>query len=81
MYIENQSPDVKGGNAPRDEVVARRSEAMEALKGKVAVSTGGSSGLGLATAVLGSDRESAGGGLFKGENLLTAQLQYNLNLL
>ena len=50
MYSENQSPDVKGGNAPRDEVVARRSEAMEALKGKVAVSTGGSSGLGLATA-------------------------------
>jgi hypothetical protein len=31
--------------------------------------------------VLGSDRESAGGGLFKGESLLTAQLQYNFNLL
>ncbi len=50
MYSENQSPDVKGGNAPRDEVVARRSEGMEALKGKVAVITGGSSGIGLATA-------------------------------
>src|SRR6267142_5840224 len=50
MYGENQSPDVKGGNAPRDEVVARRSEGMEALKGKVAVITGGSSGIGLATA-------------------------------
>jgi hypothetical protein len=31
--------------------------------------------------VLGSDRESAGGGLFKGESLLTAQFQYNFNLL
>src|SRR5713101_8093133 len=50
MYGENQSPVVKGGNAPRDEVVARRSEGMEALKGKVAVITGGSSGIGLATA-------------------------------
>ena len=27
------------------------------------------------------DRESVGGGLFKGESLLTAQLQYNFNLL
>jgi hypothetical protein len=50
MYGANQSPDVKGANAPRDEVVARRSEGMEALKGKVAVITGGSSGIGLATA-------------------------------
>src|SRR4029077_4061934 len=50
MYSENQSPDVKGGNAPRDEVVARRSEGMEALIGKVAVITGGNSGIGLATA-------------------------------
>jgi NAD(P)-dependent dehydrogenase (short-subunit alcohol dehydrogenase family) len=50
MYSENQSPDVKGGNAPRDEVVARRSKGMESLKGKVAVITGGSSGIGLATA-------------------------------
>src|SRR6266436_9973778 len=50
MYSENQSPDVKGGNAPRDELVARRSEGMEALKGKVAVITGGGSGIGLATA-------------------------------
>jgi hypothetical protein len=32
MYSENQSPDVKGGNVPRDEVVARRSKGMEALK-------------------------------------------------
>jgi hypothetical protein len=31
--------------------------------------------------VLGSDRESLGGGLFKGESLLTAQFQYNFNLL
>jgi hypothetical protein len=31
--------------------------------------------------VLGSDNESAGGGLFKGESLLTAQFQYNFNLL
>jgi hypothetical protein len=31
--------------------------------------------------VLGGDRESAGGGLFKGESLLTAQFQYNFNLL
>ena len=51
MYSENQSPDVKGGNVPRDEVVARRSKGMEALKGKVAVITGGSSGIGLATSV------------------------------
>src|SRR5260370_20411994 len=50
MYSENQSPDVKGANAPRDEVIARRSKGMEALKGKVAVITGGSSGIGLATA-------------------------------
>jgi NAD(P)-dependent dehydrogenase (short-subunit alcohol dehydrogenase family) len=49
MYSENQSPDVKGGNAARDEVVARRS-GIEALRGKVAVITGGSSGIGLATA-------------------------------
>ena len=45
MYGENQSDDT-----PRDEVVARRSKGMEALKGKVAVITGGSSGIGLATA-------------------------------
>jgi len=50
MCSENQSPDVKGANAPRDEVVARRSKGLEALKGKVAVITGGSSGIGLATA-------------------------------
>jgi hypothetical protein len=31
MYTENQSPGVKGGNAPRDEVIAQRSEGMEAL--------------------------------------------------
>lgn len=31
--------------------------------------------------VLGSDRESVEGGLFKGQSLLTAQLQYNFNLL
>jgi hypothetical protein len=31
--------------------------------------------------VLGGDRESLGGGLFKGESLLTAQFQYNFNLL
>jgi hypothetical protein len=31
--------------------------------------------------VLGGDYQSAGGGLFKGESLLTAQLQYNFNLL
>ena len=31
--------------------------------------------------VLGSDRLSGGGGLFKGQSLLTAQFQYNFNLL
>jgi hypothetical protein len=31
--------------------------------------------------VLGSDRLSAGGGLLKGQSLLTAQFQYNFNLL
>ena len=31
--------------------------------------------------VLGGDSQSIGGGLFKGESLLTAQLQYNFNLL
>jgi hypothetical protein len=31
--------------------------------------------------VLGGDRQSTGGGLFKGESMLTAQLQYNFNLL
>jgi hypothetical protein len=31
--------------------------------------------------VLGGDRQSIGGGLFKSESLLTAQLQYNFNLL
>jgi hypothetical protein len=31
--------------------------------------------------VLGGDRQSIGGGLFKGESLLTAQLQYNFDLL
>jgi hypothetical protein len=31
--------------------------------------------------VLGSNRESPEGGLFKGESLLTAQFQYNFNLL
>jgi hypothetical protein len=31
--------------------------------------------------VLGGDSQSVGGGLFKGESLLTAQLQYNFNLL
>ena len=31
--------------------------------------------------VLSSDRESLGGGLFKGESLLTAQFQYNFDLL
>jgi hypothetical protein len=31
--------------------------------------------------VLGGDYQSIGGGLFKGESLLTAQLQYNFNLL
>jgi hypothetical protein len=31
--------------------------------------------------VMGGDRQSASGGLFKGQSLLTAQLQYNFNLL
>jgi hypothetical protein len=31
--------------------------------------------------VLGGDRESLSGGLFEGESLLTAQFQYNFNLL
>jgi hypothetical protein len=31
--------------------------------------------------VLGGDRQSVNGGLFKGESLLTAQFQYNFNLL
>jgi len=31
--------------------------------------------------VLGSDNKTVGGGLFKGESLLTAQFQYNFNLL
>lgn len=31
--------------------------------------------------VLGGDRQSVGGGLFNGENLLTAQFQYNFDLL
>jgi hypothetical protein len=31
--------------------------------------------------VLGGDRQSINGGLFKGESLLTAQFQYNFNLL
>jgi hypothetical protein len=31
--------------------------------------------------VLGGDKQRIGGGLFKGESLLTAQFQYNFNLL
>jgi hypothetical protein len=31
--------------------------------------------------VLGGDREGVEGGAFKGESLLTAQFQYNFNLL
>ena len=31
--------------------------------------------------VMGGDRESLGGGLFKGQSLLTAQFQYNFNVL
>jgi hypothetical protein len=31
--------------------------------------------------VMGGDRESLGGGLFKGESLLTAQFQYNFNVM
>jgi hypothetical protein len=31
--------------------------------------------------VLGGDKQSIGGGVFKGESMLTVQLQYNFNLL
>jgi len=41
---------LRSGDAPQKEVVARTSKGMEALQGKVAVITGGSSGIALATA-------------------------------